>query len=105
MNTFLNAFMKSAAQFSLPKVEDWKEEWIAIEKCIKELGYQFPDHIEPAADSATILKALNEKRKDGVYRHRETTPWENLKMLSTMKDTCLFDTPAWSKIKQRIERP
>lgn len=25
------------------------------------------------------------------------------KMLSTMKDTCLFDTPAWSKIKQRIE--
>ena len=27
------------------------------------------------------------------------------KMLSTMKDTCLFDTPAWSKIKQRIERP
>ena len=26
-----------------------------------------------------------------------------LKMLSTMKDTCLFDTPAWSKIKQRIE--
>ena len=26
------------------------------------------------------------------------------KMLSTMKNTCLFDTPAWSKIKQRIEK-
>lgn len=25
-----------------------------------------------------------------------------VKMLQTMKDTCLFDTPAWSKIKQRI---
>lgn len=25
------------------------------------------------------------------------------KMLQTMKNTCLFDTPAWSKIKQRIE--
>ena len=26
-----------------------------------------------------------------------------VKMLQTMKDTCLFDTPAWSKIKQRIK--
>ena len=55
MNTFLNAFMKSAAQFSLPKVEDWKQEWIAIEKCIKELGYQFPDQ---AQDSAAIMNIL-----------------------------------------------
>lgn len=57
MNTFLNAFMKSAAQFSLPKVEDWKQEWIAIEKCIKELGYQFPDQ---AQDSAAIMNILEQ---------------------------------------------
>ena len=57
MNTFLNAFMKSAAQFSLPKVEDWKQEWIAIEKCIKELGYQFPDQ---AQDSAAIMNILDQ---------------------------------------------
>lgn len=57
MITFLNAFMKSAAQFSLPKVEDWKEEWIAIEKCIKELGYQFPDQ---AQDSAAIMNILDQ---------------------------------------------
>lgn len=57
MNTFLNAFMKSAAQFSLPKVEDWKKEWIAIEKCIKELGYQFPDQ---AQDSAAIMNILDQ---------------------------------------------
>lgn len=57
MNTFLNAFMKSAAQFSLPKVEDWKEEWIAIEKCIKELGYQIPDQ---AQDSAAIMNILDQ---------------------------------------------
>lgn len=57
MNTFLNAFMKSAAQFSLPKVEDWKKEWIAIEKCIKELGYQFPDQ---AQDSAAIMNILEQ---------------------------------------------
>ena len=25
------------------------------------------------------------------------------KMLQTMRDTCLFDTPAWGKIRQRIE--
>lgn len=26
------------------------------------------------------------------------------KMLQTMRDTCLFDTPAWGKIKQRIDK-
>lgn len=24
------------------------------------------------------------------------------KMIQTMRDTCLFDTPAWGKIRQRI---
>ena len=55
MTTFLDAFMKSAAQFSLPKVEDWKQEWIAIEKCIQELGYRFP---EQEQDSAAIMNIL-----------------------------------------------
>lgn len=57
MTTFLNAFMKSAAQFSLPKVEDWKQEWITIEKCIQELGYRFP---EQEQDSAAIMNILDQ---------------------------------------------
>lgn len=57
MTTFLDAFMKSAAQFSLPKVEDWKQEWIAIEKCIQELGYRFP---EQEQDSAAIMNILDQ---------------------------------------------
>ncbi len=57
MDIFLKAFMKSAAQFSLPKVEDWKQEWIAIEKSIKELNYCFPDQ---AQDSAAIMNILDQ---------------------------------------------
>lgn len=57
LSTFMNAFMKSAAQFSLPKVEDWKQEWIGIEQCIRELGYRFPDQQQ---DSAAIMNILNQ---------------------------------------------
>lgn len=57
INTFLAAFMKSAAQFSLPKVDDWRQEWISIEQSIMELGFRFP---EQAQDSASIMAILNQ---------------------------------------------
>ena len=68
MDIFLSAFMKSAAQFSLPKVEDWKQEWIAIEKCIKDLGYRFPDQ---AQDSAAIMNILDQ----GQYASHHSTAY------------------------------
>lgn len=57
MDIFLKAFMKSAALFTLPKVENWKQEWISIERCIHELGYRFPDQ---AQDSAAIMNILDQ---------------------------------------------
>ncbi|GEM_PF-170709 len=57
LNTFLKAFMKSATQFSLPKVDDWKKEWINIEQSVLELGYRFP---EQSQDSAAIMSILNQ---------------------------------------------
>lgn len=55
MESFLSAFLKSASQFSLPKVEDWRQEWISIEKSIRELGYRLPGQ---AQDSAAIMDIL-----------------------------------------------
>lgn len=68
MDTFLRSFMKSASQFSLPQVEDWKREWAAIEKSVQELGYRFPDQRQ---DSAAIMDILDQ----GLYAPHHSTAY------------------------------
>lgn len=55
LETFLKAFMQSAAQFTLPKVEDWSREWQVILKEASKLD--LPDF---AKDSAAIQNLLDQ---------------------------------------------
>lgn len=57
---FLEAFMESARNFTLPNIEDWAEEWNTIEAVFVESGYEVPDFQE---DSQAIRKLL----ESGLY--------------------------------------
>lgn len=56
MDVFISAFMKSAAQFSLPEVEDWQEEWKNIESVIEQKGYHFKNQQEDSQAIKTLLE-------------------------------------------------
>lgn len=57
LDTFLDAFMQSAQQFTLPSIDDWKREWAVIEDEIRSMGYAM-DSIDE--DAETIQTILNE---------------------------------------------
>lgn len=56
MDVFISAFMRSTAQFSLPKVEDWQEEWKNIESLIEQKGYHFKNQQEDSQEIKTLLE-------------------------------------------------
>ena len=59
-DTFLNAFVESARNFTLPSIDDWSKEWTEIEKVFVSCGYKVPDY---KADSKAIKALL----KEGKY--------------------------------------
>lgn len=54
-DVYLDAFMKSAQQFSLPSIDDWKREWAAIETEIRNLDYPIEGFEEDAREIHRIL--------------------------------------------------
>lgn len=54
-DTFLEAFMESARQFTLPPVEEWAKEWEVIENVIVEEGYNLPGFENDSRDIADLL--------------------------------------------------
>lgn len=53
---FMDAFMQSAQQFTLPAVDDWQREWAVIETEIRDMGYAIDGFDE---DSETIHNLLD----------------------------------------------
>lgn len=56
-DTFLDAFIESARNFTLPSVNDWSMEWAEIERVFISCGYKVPYY---EADSKAIKSLLRE---------------------------------------------
>lgn len=54
-DVFMDSFMESARNFTLPDIDDWAKEWEIIEEVFMECGYDVPDFDE---DSKAIRELL-----------------------------------------------
>ena len=66
---FLNAFMESARNFTLPEIDEWKKEWILIEDVFQERGYEVPGFSEDSTDIRNLLE-------NGKYTSHHSAQYE-----------------------------
>lgn len=57
LDTFLDAFMRSARQFQVPPIEQWSRKWEEICEVVEDMDLKLPGQAE---DSERILKQLSE---------------------------------------------
>lgn len=55
IDTFLSAFLRSALQFSLPDIEEWKEEWSLISEEVKRFFPMLPSYQQDSMDICAVL--------------------------------------------------
>lgn len=67
---FMDAFLRSAEQFSLPPIDEWKKEWSVIESIIQSMNLDLPDY---DADSKSIRDLLD----SGEYASHHSKAYEN----------------------------
>jgi len=56
---YLNAFMKSAQEFKLPKIEEWRKEWAEIIKVIKRMKTDLPGYSTESVTIDSMLQSGN----------------------------------------------
>lgn len=57
LDTFLDAFLRSARQFQVPPIEQWSKKWEEISGVVKEMDLKLPGQAE---DSEIIRKQLSD---------------------------------------------